>query len=168
VAYEHEAGRAVHLTSNPVDWYAARAAGMTAYILLSLVVLLGITMAGKKTFPRWPRFAVEDVHRFGGLLVGAFVSIHVFTVAIDSWLPFSIASLVIPFTSRYRPLWVGLGVAGAELLVALAVTNHYRRRLVADDLGGKARTRYRDNGRISELLRSDIGHQRQRIGLDSF
>jgi methionine sulfoxide reductase heme-binding subunit len=119
----------VRLTSNPVDWYAARAAGVTAYLLLSGVVVLGLSMAAKKTFARWPRFAVEDVHRFGGLLVGSFVAVHVLTVAIDSWLPFSLQSLVVPFISRYRPLWVGLGIAAAELLLALAVTNHYRRRL---------------------------------------
>lgn len=119
----------MHLTSSPIDWYAARAAGMTAYLLLSCVVLLGLTMAAKKTFPGWPRFTVEDVHRFGGLLVGTFIAIHVVTVAIDAWLPFSIQSLVIPFVSRYRPLWVGLGIAAAELLVAVAVTNHYRRSL---------------------------------------
>jgi len=119
----------VHLTSSPIDWYAARAAGITAYLLVSGVVLLGLTMAAKKTFVRWPRFTVEDVHRFGGLLVGSFVAIHVLTVAIDAWLPFSIQSLVVPFTSRYRPIWVGLGIAAAELLLALAVTNHYRRRL---------------------------------------
>jgi methionine sulfoxide reductase heme-binding subunit len=119
----------VHLTSSPVDWYAARAAGLTAYLLISGVAVLGMTMAAKKPFARWPRFTVEDVHRFGGLLVGTFVTIHVVTVAIDSWLPFSLPSIVVPFISRYRPVWVGLGIASAELLVALAVTNHYRRRL---------------------------------------
>jgi sulfoxide reductase heme-binding subunit YedZ len=119
----------VHLTSNPVDWYAARAAGITAYLLLSAVVLIGLTMGAKKTFPRWPRFAVEDVHRFGGLLVGTFVSIHVAAIAIDAWLPFSVASMIVPFTSRYRPIWVGLGIAAAELLLAIAVTNHYRHRM---------------------------------------
>ena len=119
----------MHLTSSPVDWYAARAAGITAYLLLSGVVLLGLTMAAKKPFARWPRFTVEDVHRFGGLLVGSFVAIHVVTVAIDSWLPFSPQSIVVPLLSRYRPIWVGLGIAAAELLIALAVTNHYRRRL---------------------------------------
>ncbi len=119
----------MHLTSNPVDWYAARAAGITAYLLLSGVVLIGLTMSAKKTFPRWPRFAVEDVHRFGGILVGTFVSIHIVTIAIDSWLPFSFASLIVPFTARYRPIWVGLGIAAAELLLAIAITNHYRRRL---------------------------------------
>lgn len=119
----------MHLTSSPIDWYTARAAGITAYLLLSGVVLLGLTMAAKKPFARWPRFTVEDVHRFGGLLVGSFVAIHVVTVAIDSWLPFSLQSVVVPFISRYRPIWVGLGIAAAELLVAVAVTNHYRRRL---------------------------------------
>jgi sulfoxide reductase heme-binding subunit YedZ len=119
----------MHLTSSPVDWYAARAAGVVAYLLLSSVVLLGLTMSSKKTLSRWPRFTVEDVHRFGGLLVGTFIGIHVVTVAIDAWLPFSLGSILIPFTTRYRPIWVGLGVVAAELLLALAVTNHYRRRL---------------------------------------
>lgn len=119
----------MHLTSSPVDWYAARAAGITAYLLVSGVVLLGLTMAAKKQFARWPRFTVEDVHRFGGLLVGTFVTIHVAAVAVDAWLPFSLQSIVVPFISRYRPIWVGLGIAAAELLVALAVTNHYRQRL---------------------------------------
>jgi hypothetical protein len=119
----------MHLTSSPVDWYAARAAGITAYLLLSGVVLLGLTMAARTPLARWPRFTLEDVHRFGGLLVGSFVTIHVVTVAVDSWLPFTLQSLIVPFTSRYRPIWVGLGIAAAELLVSLAVTNHYRRRL---------------------------------------
>jgi sulfoxide reductase heme-binding subunit YedZ len=119
----------VHLTSSPVDWYAARAAGVAAYVLLSAVVVLGMTMGGKKTLPRWPRFALEDVHRFGGLLVGTFIGIHVLTIAIDSWLPFSIGALVVPLVSTYKPIWVGLGIVAAELLLALAVTNHYRDRL---------------------------------------
>ena len=89
----------------------------------------GSRWRGRRRFARWPRFSVEDIHRFGGLLVGSFVAIHIVTVAIDSWLPFSLSSLIVPFTTKYRPLWVGLGVAAAELLLALAVTNHYRRRL---------------------------------------
>ena len=119
----------MHLTSAPIDWYLARASGLTAYVLLSAVVLLGLTMAASKTFPGWPRFAVEDIHRFGGLLVGTFIGIHIVTIAVDSWLPFSLQSMLIPFISRYRPLWVGLGVMAMELLLALAITNHYRQRL---------------------------------------
>ena len=119
----------MHLTASPVDWYAARAGGVIAYLLLSGGVLLGITMARKRAFERWPRFALEDVHRFLGLFTGAFVAIHVGTIAVDSYLPFSPAQLTVPLLSSYRPAWTALGIVAAELLLALAVTNHYRDRL---------------------------------------
>ena len=122
----------MHLTSNPVDWYAARAAGIVAYLLLTAVVTLGVSMAGRapgRRWKRWPMFAVEDVHRAGGLLVGTFIALHVAAIAIDSFLPFSLGQLAIPLTSHYRPIWTALGIVAAELLLALAMTNHYRDRI---------------------------------------
>ena len=119
----------MHLTSSPAIWYAARASGVAAYVVLTVVVCLGIALAGKAQSSRWPRFAAEDVHRFGGLLVGSLIAVHVATIAADSFLPFSVTQLVVPFAARYRPLWTGLGIAAAELLLALAIANHYRRRL---------------------------------------
>ena len=119
----------MHVTSSPAIWYAARASGVAAYVVLSIVVSLGLTLGGKAQNRRWPRFSVEEVHRFGGLLVGSLIGIHVLTIAADSFLPFSLTQLLVPFTSTYRPLWTGLGIAAAELLLALAITNHYRRRL---------------------------------------
>jgi sulfoxide reductase heme-binding subunit YedZ len=119
----------MHVTSSPAIWYAARASGVAAYVVLSLVVCLGMTLGGKAQSRRWPRFSVEDVHRFGGLLVGSLIGVHVLAIAADSFLPFSLTQLLVPFTSSYRPLWTGLGIAAAELLLALAITNHYRKRL---------------------------------------
>jgi methionine sulfoxide reductase heme-binding subunit len=119
----------VHVTSSPQIWYAARASGVAAYVVLSVVVSLGLALGGKAQNRRWPRFSVEEIHRFGGLLVGSLIGVHVLAIAADSFLPFSLTQLLIPFTSSYRPLWTGLGIAAAELLVALAITNHYRRRL---------------------------------------
>ena len=80
-------------------------------------------------FKGWPRFAVEDVHRFAGLLAGVFIALHVFWLGIDSQSHLTAGTIVIPFTSSYRPLWTGLGIVAAELLLALAITNHYRKRL---------------------------------------
>jgi sulfoxide reductase heme-binding subunit YedZ len=119
----------MHVTSSPAIWYAARASGVAAYVVLSLVVSLGLGLGGKAQNRLWPRFSIEDVHRFGGLLVGSLIGVHVLTIAADSFLPFSLTQLLVPFTASYRPLWTGLGIAAAELLVALAITNHYRRRL---------------------------------------
>jgi methionine sulfoxide reductase heme-binding subunit len=119
----------MHVTSSPAIWYAARASGVAAYVVLSMVVCLGMTLGGKAQSRRWPRFSVEDVHRFGGLLVGSLIGVHILAIAGDSFLPFSLTQLLIPFTSTYRPLWTGLGIAAAEMLLALAITNHYRKRL---------------------------------------
>jgi sulfoxide reductase heme-binding subunit YedZ len=119
----------VHLSSSPAIWYAARASGVAAYVVLSVVVALGLTLGGKAQNRRWPRFSMEDIHRFGGLLVGSLIGVHVLAIAVDSFLPFSVTQLLVPFTASYRPIWTGLGIAAAELLVALAITNHYRRRL---------------------------------------
>ena len=117
------------LATNAVDWYAARAAGVVAYLLLSTVVVLGLALAGRDPLPGWPRFALEDVHRFGGLLVGVFVSLHGLLILADSQAHFSLAQLIVPFTASYRPLWTGMGIVAAELLLALALANRYRNRI---------------------------------------
>ena len=117
------------LSAFAVDWYAARAAGVVAYLLVSASVALGLALAGKERLQRWPRFAVEDVHRFAGILAGTFIALHVFWLLVDSQAHLGLGNLVVPFTSSYRPFWTGLGVVAAELLLALAVTNHYRKRI---------------------------------------
>jgi len=119
----------VILAAFTVDWYAARAAGIVAYLLLSSSVVLGLLLAGKERLERWPRFALEDVHRFAGLLAGGFIALHVLTIWIDSQAHLNLAQLIVPFTSSYRPLWTGLGIVAVELLVALAITNRYRKQI---------------------------------------
>lgn len=119
----------MHVISSPVTWYAARAGGVVAYLLLSTSVAVGITLAGRARFPGLPRFAVEDVHRFFGLLAGTFIGVHIVGIALDATVPFSLGQLVVPFTASYRPLWTGMGIVAMELLVALAITNRLRRHI---------------------------------------
>jgi methionine sulfoxide reductase heme-binding subunit len=110
-------------------WYTARAGGLLAFALLTASVVLGLTLSGRARLRRWPRFAVEDVHRFAGLLAGTFVGIHVLALLVDSYVPFSLTQVLVPGTASYRPLATALGVVGLELLAALAVANRYRKRL---------------------------------------
>jgi methionine sulfoxide reductase heme-binding subunit len=119
----------VTLAAANYTWYVARAGGILAFVLLTGSVVAGLLMSGRARLPGWPRFALEDVHRFLGLLTGAFLALHVGSLLLDSYLPFSLWSVVVPGTAPYRPLAVALGVVGAELLVALAITNRYRRQL---------------------------------------
>jgi predicted ferric reductase len=113
-------------------WYVARAGGLVAFSLLTVSVLVGIGLAGKARLEHWPRFAIEDVHRYAGLLAAAFIGLHAAGLLVDNYLPIGISDLVIPGTAPYRPLAVALGVVSLELLAALAVTNHYRKRIPYD------------------------------------
>jgi methionine sulfoxide reductase heme-binding subunit len=110
-------------------WYAARAGGIVAFALLTLTVLVGVILSGRARVAGWPRFAVEDVHGYLGLLTGAFIGIHLVALLADSYLPFSPTQLLVPGTSSYRPLATALGVVAAELLAAIALTNRFRKRL---------------------------------------
>ena len=110
-------------------WYVARAGGMLSFVLLTASVVLGLLLSNKASLKRWPRFALEDVHRFVGLLAGGFILIHVGALLVDSYLPFSLANVLVPGTAPYRPLAVAAGVISAELLAALALANRYRKSL---------------------------------------
>jgi sulfoxide reductase heme-binding subunit YedZ len=112
-----------------VDWYAARAAGVVAYALVTSGVLVGVVLSGRAKLERWPAFAVADVHRFVGLLAATFVAIHVVAIWLDSVVHFSLVQLVVPGAAGYRPFWVALGTVSAELLVAVGVTNALKKRL---------------------------------------
>jgi sulfoxide reductase heme-binding subunit YedZ len=110
-------------------WYLVRAGGLVAFALLTCSVLAGLLLSGRARLSGCPRFAVEDVHRFLGLLAGCFVALHVLALLVDSYLPFSLVSLVVPGAAPYRPLATAIGVVALELLAAVALTNRFRRRL---------------------------------------
>ena len=110
-------------------WYVARAGGMLAYLLLTSSVVVGLLLSSRTKLRSWPRFAVEDVHRFLGLLAGAFIVVHGGALLLDRFVPISLSQLLVPGTDSYRPLAVAFGIVAAELLAALAVANHYSKRL---------------------------------------
>jgi sulfoxide reductase heme-binding subunit YedZ len=112
-----------------IDWYTARAAGVVAYALLTGGVLLGVLLAGRVRLPHWPQFAVTDVHRFVALLTGAFVVLHVYALLLDSYVHTSLAAVLLPGASSYRPVWVALGTVALELLAAVGLSNLLRKRL---------------------------------------
>lgn len=111
-----------------LTWYVARSAGIVAYLLLSTSVVVGVLMSARARFT-WPRFAVEEVHRFLAILTGVFLVLHGVALLADHVVPISITQLVIPFQTAYRPFAVGLGITSALLLLAVSLSNLLRKRL---------------------------------------
>ena len=110
-------------------WYLARSTGAVALVLLTISVVLGVMASLRFAAPRWPRFAIDSLHRDTSLLVIALVILHVVTSVLDGFAPISLLDGIIPFRSPYRPLWLGLGAVSFDLLIALVVTSLLRRRL---------------------------------------
>jgi len=117
------------LTHTTVLWYASRATGIVAMVLLSLVVVLGVLVSKKVKLPGLPRFAVVGLHRRVSLIAVLFVAVHVLSAVADSYVSISLAAVIIPFTSAYRPLEVGLGVVALDLGIAVIGTSLLRTRI---------------------------------------
>jgi len=119
----------VGITTSTALWYASRATGVVALVLLTVVVLLGILVTRRGRLPGLPRFATASLHRSMSLLAVAFIAVHVITAIADPYVTIGIAAAVIPFTSAYKPLWLGLGAISLDIMIALIVTSLARARI---------------------------------------
>jgi methionine sulfoxide reductase heme-binding subunit len=119
----------VGITSSTALWYASRATGVVALVLLTVVVLLGIMVNRRGRLPGLPRFATTGLHRSMSLLSVAFIAVHVVTAVADPYVTIGIAAAVIPFTSAYEPLWLGLGAISFDMIIALIATSLARARI---------------------------------------
>ena len=110
-------------------WYLTRATGAVALILLTLSVAVGVAAIGRVKTNRWPRFAIDGIHRTVSLLALVFLLVHIATAVLDSFAPIRLVDAVVPFAGTYRPLWLALGAVGFDLLLAVIVTSLVRARL---------------------------------------
>jgi sulfoxide reductase heme-binding subunit YedZ len=110
-------------------WYLARGTGAVALLLLTASVVLGVLGSLRFSSGRWPRFAIDRLHRDVSMLVIVLLVVHIATSVLDGFAPIALTDAVIPFVSRYRPLWLGLGALSFDILLALVVTSLLRRRL---------------------------------------
>ena len=112
-------------------WYVSRGTGLTALVVLTGSVVLGILHADRRRPAGAPRMLVESAHRTMSLLVLALLAVHIATTVLDPFAPIRLADAVIPFASAYRPLWLGLGALAFDVLAAIAITSALRLRLGA-------------------------------------
>jgi predicted ferric reductase len=117
------------LNSVQIWWYITRAAGLIAYLLLWLSTAWGLGVSSRIFDPLLQRNYTYDFHQFISLLAIGFLGLHLTVLLLDHYLPFSIAQVLIPFTSTYRTLWVGIGGIAFYLTLLVTVTFYMRRRI---------------------------------------
>jgi sulfoxide reductase heme-binding subunit YedZ len=110
-------------------WYATRGLGTATLIVLTCTVVLGILTATRWIGKSTPGFVAADLHRNLSLLGLGLLLAHVVTTVLDPYAHISVRDVLIPIGAAYRPVWLGLGVAAAEIMVAVAATSLLRERI---------------------------------------
>jgi sulfoxide reductase heme-binding subunit YedZ len=110
-------------------WLLSRASGLILLILFSAVVVLGVaTRAGARS-DRMPRFVVAELHRTLSLFGIALLVLHVVTAVLDPYVSIGWLATILPFTSHYETLALGMGTLAVDVAGAILVTSLMRHRL---------------------------------------
>ena len=113
-----------------VTWDVARAGGFTAYVLLTLSVIVGLALSTQLQSPsRWPRLLNSELHNFLTLLSTIFLGVHVLAVVVDPFTHFGWNEILIPLASHYRTVWMALGIVALYLGIAIGISTLLRKRI---------------------------------------
>src|SRR3982074_555069 len=110
-------------------WYADRGTGMVTMVLLTANVVLGMGTTVRWKSPVWPRYISVPLHQNVSILIVCFLVVHIATAILDPFAKLGLKDALVPFSSWYRPIWLGLGTVAAELVAALVLTSLFRKRI---------------------------------------
>ena len=113
----------------PWTWLLIRATGITAWGLLTAVVVWGILLKtrllGKLATPQ----GLLVMHRWLSALALGFLALHLGLLLIDPVVHFTPVQILVPFTAPWEPLAVGLGTIALWMLIPVSVVGRIRQRL---------------------------------------
>ncbi len=112
-----------------ITWYITRSAGLTAYLLLWLSVAWGLAVSSKILDNLLHGSFTYDFHQFLSLLSIGFIAIHLLSLLFDQYMPYTVAQLLVPGLSSYRPVWVGVGIVAFYLTALVTVTFYLRGKI---------------------------------------
>lgn len=119
-------------TANPFLWYVTRAAATSAYIILSVTVIIGLFRSlARVSRLRNSRilWLLDELHPYLAVLTLALVVFHLLSLVFDPLIPFSLFNLLLPFDQPYRPLAVDLGVLALYGLAVVWLSSWVKRRI---------------------------------------
>ena len=119
----------VVLAATKLWWYVSRSAGIVSWTLVALAVLWGLALStralGKNPSGPW----LLDVHRFLGGISVLFVLVHMLGLFMDTYVPFSLTQLLVPYAKDYKAGAVAWGIVAFYVLLAVEGTSLLRKHL---------------------------------------
>ena len=111
-------------------WYLSRATAVTAFFLLWLSMVMGISITNRlaKVWPGGP--TAFELHEFFSLLGIAFALFHGAILMGDHFIHYGLTQVLVPFSSQqYKPFWVGLGQLSFYLWGIVMLSFYLRKRI---------------------------------------
>lgn len=108
-------------------WITSRAAGITALVLSSASVCLGLLMGGRLLRGRWADMRVA--HEALSLATLLALAVHGLTLLGDAFLHPTLADIAVPFASGYETLWTSTGIIAFWIMLALGLGYYARARI---------------------------------------
>jgi len=111
-------------------WVAARALGVTAYLLLALEVASGLVLSHPRNTSTWRLTKpVFPWHEMITVFTGAFLALHIVLLAIDPYAKVGVIGALVPGFSEYRPPAIAIGSIALYALIFTAVSAKWTRLL---------------------------------------
>ncbi|QSO48281.1 hypothetical protein [Alicyclobacillus mengziensis] len=107
-------------------WLIARAGGVTALVLLTLLVSLGLVLGSVPNKQTWrlSRYLLP-AHRYLALFMLFFLGLHIVTIVLDPFAKVGLLGALVPGLSSYRTVQVAIGTLSFFALLLVAVTARY-------------------------------------------
>lgn len=110
----------------PWVWLLIRATGVTAFLLLTAVMTLGLLLRTRALTVAPP--ALLAFHRTAAATTVGVVAIHMTLLLVDPTVPFTIIELLVPFSAAWRPVAVAAGIIATWLLLGPLIAHRLRTR----------------------------------------
>ena len=110
-------------------WVTSRAAGVTAFLALTLNVVFGLLVSTGAADGLLPRARSVDLHRWLSAVALTMTALHALALLGDRFVRFDVLDVLIPFLSPYRALPVALGVLAAYGAALVHASSSWRRRI---------------------------------------
>jgi predicted ferric reductase len=122
-------GGVPHTLATQGWWIVSRSSGIVAFVLVTISVFLGLTMAGKPV--RQPGFtrSLKALHEQTAIAALVAIGVHGLAILADPWLKPGVAGVTVPFALASHRFSVGLGIIAAYLAVLLGLSFYFRARI---------------------------------------
>ena len=117
------------LTELPWTWLLIRGTGLTAWGLLTAVVVWGLLLRTRLFGRLAPPATLLVMHRWLSALALSFLAAHLVLLTIDPMVRFTPWQILVPLTAPWQPFAAGLGTVALWLLIPVSVVGRLRRRL---------------------------------------